>query len=142
MRAWAGHCGPEVDLWLSVQPFEAGGFEAVIKFRENTDSVPRMPWDVAPFDEVPLTRRRRSAPEGERNENSLESSRRRTKRLTRWQCKNIGADHLITFTTRELSNTPGDLWVKWQRLVKGYHSRGRVACRGLCAYTDVHKLRE
>ena len=120
MRAWAGQYGPDVDLYLAVQPFAAGGFEGVIRFREDPGSVPRMPWDVGPFNDVPVTPRRRRAPEGARDENSLESSRRRTKRLIRWHCKNIGADHLITFTTRELSNTPGDLWVKWQRLVKAY----------------------
>lgn len=120
-----GNFGPEVNPWVAVQPFEAGGFEGVIRFREDPSSVPRMPWDPGPYAEVPLTLKRRRAPEGERNENSIESSRRRTKRLIRWQCKNIGADHLITFTTRELSNTPGDLWVKWQRLVKGYrHATG------------------
>ncbi len=120
MRAWAGRCGPEVDYWLAVQPFAAGGFEAVITHREDELSVATLPWDIGPFSEVPAMKRLRSAPDGERDENSLESSRRRTKRMIRWQCKNIGADHLVTFTTRELSNTPGKLWSMWQRLVKAY----------------------
>ena len=94
--------------------------EGVITFREDPASVPRMSWDVGPFNEVPVPPRRRRAPEGERDENSLDSSRRRTKRLVRWHCKNIGTDHLITFTTRELSDTPGDLRGKWQRFVKAY----------------------
>jgi len=113
-------CGPALVYDLVVQPFEAGGFEGVVSLRQDASKMPVLPWDLRDIDEdrFPL---RREEPE-ERDENCIEVSRRRTKKMIRWHCKNIGVDHLLTFTTRELSNTPGELWVKWQRFIKAYRN--------------------
>ncbi|MBE0624772.1 MAG: hypothetical protein IH606_08175 [Burkholderiales bacterium] len=111
-------CGPQLVYDLAVQPFAAGGFEGVVYLHSDKSKMAVLPWDL-PEIEQDRYPRQRSEP-AERDENSIEVSRRRTKRMIRWHCKNIGVDHLLTFTTRELSNTPGDLWVKWQRFIKAY----------------------
>ena len=73
-----------------VQPFTNGGYEVTI-----------CPINLQRIAEAPMRNRRRG-PRLERfgDEESQQKSRYRSKRMVRLRCKEMGADHMLTFTTR------------------------------------------
>src|SRR6185503_7393464 len=63
----------------------------------------------------------RGAATPEDREKNVLRARHRAKRRVRHACKEIGADRLLTLTTREQSNTPESMlkrWQHWLRLVE------------------------
>lgn len=95
-----------------VQEFTGGGFEVVItsiNMQRHSDLasmyIPRGP---------------RTERKGDQD--SIEKSRRRTKRTVRLKCKEMGADHLVTFTTRK-TITRDALKATWGRFTDNvsYH---------------------
>lgn len=77
---------------LKIQPFSDGGYEAVIC------SIPLQ--RHADIQSLNLPRGKRTERKGD--EESIEKSVRRSRRMVRLKCKQAGVDHLMTLTTREI----------------------------------------
>jgi len=93
---------------VRVQPFGAGGYEGSAYFRDR-DAYRHNPLGITkPRDE-------KRDPEKIREKNAM-----RAKRRVRWLCREIGADTLVTFTTREIENDRADLMRRFARFVRRY----------------------
>lgn len=99
---------------LTVQPFTGGGYEATVKLVDAQKIAERR----CLFQE----RRRRTRKEREEQDGrNVLRARKRAKKKVRHLCKEMGADRILTLTTREQSNTPEqmlDRWQRWLRLVE------------------------
>lgn len=101
-----------VHFRAKVQEFSSGGFEVVItsvNLQRHSDMA-----------SMYLTRGPRTERKGDQE--SVEKSRRRTKRMVRLKCKEMCADHLVTFTTRQTISRD-DLKGTWARFTDNvsYH---------------------
>jgi hypothetical protein len=96
-----------------IQEFSGGGFEVVI-----TSINMQRHADLAAMH---LPRGPRTERKGDHE--SIEKARRRAKRMVRLKCKEMGADHLITFTTRQMKNTRDELKAAWAKFTDNvsYH---------------------
>ncbi len=90
-----------------VQDFQPGGFEVVVSKIDigHLSFLKSLPRHRGPR----VTRRG--------TELSIEASCRRAKRQVRYLVKNIGADHLMTLTTRQDENTVAQLAEWWSKFV-------------------------
>lgn len=88
-----------------VQEFSAGGYEVTIA-----------PLNLARIADQAMRNRRRGArTEQVGDEESQEKSRLRTKRTVRLRCKEMGADHLLTLTTRKTIGLHDLYHVHWKK---------------------------
>lgn len=96
-----------------VQAFSTGGFETVI----TAINMQRLA-DIAM-----LKRPRGKRTERKGDDESLEKSRRRTKKTVRFKCKELGVDHLVTLTTRKETLTRDELQASFGRFTDrvSYH---------------------
>jgi len=81
---------------LKVQPFTAGGFEAVVKL-VDVEQVARL----KEFQELGILKKPRTERPPEEREEAILSAKRRAKQMVRYKCKEMGANRLLTLTTRE-----------------------------------------
>lgn len=81
---------------LKVQPFSAGGFEAVVKL-VDVEQVARL----KESQELGILKKPRTERPPEEREESILSSKRRAKQTVRYKCKEMGANRLLTLTTRD-----------------------------------------
>lgn len=81
---------------LKVQPFSAGGYEAVVKL-VDVEQVARL----KESQELGLLKKPRTERPPEERQESILSSKRRAKQMVRYKCKEMGANRLLTLTTRE-----------------------------------------
>lgn len=81
---------------LKVQPFSAGGYEAVVKL-VDVEQVARL----KEFQELGLLKKPRTERPIEEREEAILSAKRRAKQMVRYKCKEMGANRLLTLTTRE-----------------------------------------
>lgn len=102
---------------MRIQPFESGGFEASIN-KVDLARVHSLVDELAPV----RTPGRREEP-GERDPESILRSARRAKQKVRYISRNLGLDHLWTFTTRQDSNTRDFMARAWKRFCGKYHRR-------------------
>lgn len=86
--------------------FEAGGFELSVR---RVDVQKRIEWGM---DGVRPLRGARK-PINQRSEMDKERAVRRARQKVRVLCRQIGCRYLVTFTTREESNTPEELAGRW-----------------------------
>jgi hypothetical protein len=107
-----------VERWhflATVQAFSRGGYEVTARRVDAQQIAERR--CLAP--RTVVRQRSEAAPEA-RDEN-IRRARFRAKRRVRHNCKQIGADRLLTLTTREQSSTPESMlqrWQHWLRLVE------------------------
>ena len=101
-----------VHFRAKVQEFSGGGYEAVI-----TSVNMQRHSDMAAMH---LVRGPRLERKGDKE--SIEKSMRRSKRSVRLKCKEMGADHLVTFTTRD-TTTRDILKARWAKFTDNvaYH---------------------
>jgi len=99
---------PEAEFAVRVQPFTRGGYEGTAYFRTR-DVYRHNPLGVQRF--VPRVKN----PEQKKVENA-----NRARRRVRWLCREIGADHLVTLTTREASNDRASMMRRFERFVREY----------------------
>jgi hypothetical protein len=106
-----------------VQEFSSGGFEVVI-----TPINLQRHSDLSAF---PSPRGVRSERKG--GQESIDKARRRARRMVRLKCKEMGADHLITFTTRA-TITRDELKAAWARFTDNvsYHLGRKFAYVCVC----------
>lgn len=102
----------------TVYGFDAGGFETTVRVV-----------DLQAMVDAKMRPRGKRKPVDERNETDMLRSVARAKKMLRHAVKQIGADHLLTLTTREQKNTPEDLAVKLKRFVRGYRQASGEAFR-------------
>ena len=81
---------------LKVQPFTAGGFEAVVKL-VDVEQVARL----KESQELGILKKPRTERPPEEREEAILSAKRRAKQMVRYKCKEMGANRLLTLTTRE-----------------------------------------
>jgi hypothetical protein len=81
---------------LKVQPFSAGGYEAVVKL-VDVEQVARL----NESQELGLLKKPRAERPPEEREEAILSAKRRAKQMVRYKCKEMGANRLLTLTTRE-----------------------------------------
>jgi hypothetical protein len=81
---------------LKVQPFSSGGYEAVVKL-VDVEQVARL----KESQELGILKKPRTERPPEEREESILSSKRRAKQTVRYKCKEMGANRLLTLTTRE-----------------------------------------
>ena len=81
---------------LKVQPFSAGGFEAVVKL-VDVEQVARL----KESQELGILKKPRTERPPEEREEAILSAKRRAKQMVRYKCKEMGANRLLTLTTRE-----------------------------------------
>lgn len=81
---------------LKVQPFSAGGYEATVKL-VDVERVARL----NEFNELGLLRKPRKERPPEEREEAIQSAKRRAKQTVRYKCKEMGANRLLTLTTRQ-----------------------------------------
>jgi hypothetical protein len=62
--------------------------------------------------------RGRRKPFEERRQEDKDRAVKRARRNVRWACRQIGATHLMTLTTRQDRNSPEELAVWWKRFVR------------------------
>lgn len=107
-----------------IQEFSGGGFEVVI-----TSINMQRHADMAAMH---LPRGARTERKGDHE--SIERARRRAKRMVRLKCKEMGADHLITFTTREMENTREQMKDAWARFTDAvsYHMKRKFEYVCVC----------
>lgn len=101
-----------------IQEFTTGGFEVVI----NSINLQRH------ADRAALCIPRGKRTERKGDEESIEKARRRAKRMVRLKCKEMGADHLLTFTTRK-TITREELKAAWGKLCDNvsYHLKHKFS---------------
>lgn len=93
----------------SVQAFSGGGFEVTAKLVDAQKIAERRCLAA------PARRRGLVDADSERHRANVLRARQRAKRRVRHVCKEMGADRLLTLTTRELRNSPEEMLAKWQR---------------------------
>jgi len=93
----------------SVQAFSRGGYEVTARLVDAQQMAERRCLAPRPRFRLPRTL---SAGEVEQN---LFRARRRAKRKVRHTCREMGADRLLTLTTREQASTPESMLDRWQR---------------------------
>lgn len=81
---------------LKVQPFSAGGYEAVVKL-VDVEQVARL----KESQELGILKKPRTERPPEEREDAILSAKRRAKQMVRYKCKEMGANRLLTLTTRE-----------------------------------------
>lgn len=94
-----------------IQPFSAGGFEATIKL-VDVEQVARL----KESQELGIVRKPRKERPPEEREEAILSSKRRAKQMVRYKCKEMGANRLLTLTTRE-TLSPDALLVCFQKFL-------------------------
>lgn len=109
---------------VKIQEFSGGGFETVItaiNMQRHADMAA-----------MHLPRGARTERKGDHE--SIERARRRARRMVRLKCKEMGADHLITFTTRELENTRDQMRAAWSRFTDAvsYHMKRKFEYVCVC----------
>lgn len=92
-----------------IQPFSEGGFEGVC-YQRSLDM-----WRHNPLQLV-RGRARLARDKAE----VVEDSARRARRRVRWLTREIGADHLLTLTTREAKNDPVQILRRFERFAELY----------------------
>jgi len=95
----------------SVQAFSRGGYEVVIRMvdaQKMAEQSCLAPWP----------RSRVERPEDDRDSRDIARAQQRAKKRVRHTVKEMGADRIVTLTTREMENTPEELLQKWQRWLK------------------------
>lgn len=95
----------------SVQAFSRGGFEVVVRMQDAQKMAEQR--FLASGRGV-----RRPRPEGEQDRRNIQRAQWRAKKRVRHTVKEIGADRILTLTTRESENTPEELLDRWQRWLK------------------------
>lgn len=106
-----------------VQEFESGGFEVVItaiNLQRHADlAAMRLP-------RGPRTERKGG-------QESIDKARRRARRMVRLKCKEMGADHLITYTTRATISRE-ELKAAWARFTDNvaYHLKRKFSYVCVC----------
>lgn len=112
------NCPVYVDRYhyrASVQAFSGGGFEVTVKCVDAQQQAERKLLSRPPrfdfYTESEADRARKAA------ENALRA-KRRAKTRVRHVCKEMGADRLLTLTTREASNSPEVMLERWQRFCR------------------------
>lgn len=108
---------------LKVQEFSKGGFEAVIScigMQKHSDDA---------------SERRRGGSRTVRqgDEKSMQKAKNRAKRTVRLKCKEMGADHLVTFTTRAILSRSElvKAWSKFADLIS-YHFKRKFEYVCVC----------
>lgn len=96
---------------LKVQPFSAGGYEAVVKL-VDVEQVARL----KESQELGILKKPRTERPPEEREEAIISAKRRAKQMVRFKCKEMGANRLLTLTTRE-TLTPDVLLVRFQKFL-------------------------
>ena len=96
---------------LKVQPFSAGGYEAVVKL-VDVEQVARL----KESQELGILKKPRTERPPEEREEAIISAKRRAKQMVRFKCKEMGANRLLTLTTRE-TLTPDVLLVCFQKFL-------------------------
>lgn len=96
-------------LLASVRGFDTGGFEMTVRTV-----------DLQALIDAKARPRGHRKPVDERSMADVIRSVQRAKRQVRHAVKQIGADHLLTLSTRELVNTPESLAAKWKAWVRRY----------------------
>lgn len=91
-----------------VQPFGRGGYEGSCYWRVR-DSYRTNPMGL-----------RSLTPRVKPKEQKLTENANRARKRVRWLCREIAADHLVTFTTREVSNSRAAMMKRFERFVRGY----------------------
>lgn len=91
-----------------VQPFGRGGYEGSCYFRV-LDSYRANPLGL-----------RSAVPRVKSKEDKEIENANRARRRVRWLCREIAADHLVTLTTRESSNSRPELMKRFERFVREY----------------------
>lgn len=81
---------------LKVQPFSSGGYEAVVKL-VDVEQVARL----KESQELGIVKKPRTERPPEEREEAILSAKRRAKQMVRYKCKEMGANRLLTLTTRE-----------------------------------------
>lgn len=81
---------------LKVQPFSSGGYEAVVKL-VDVEQVARL----KESQELGIVKKPRAERPPEEREEAILSAKRRAKQMVRYKCKEMGANRLLTLTTRE-----------------------------------------
>lgn len=100
----------ERDHYLcTVHGFDAGGFEAVV--REV---------DVQAMVDARMRPRGLRKPVEQRDGRDMVRAVARARKTIRHAVKMIGANHLLTMTTRENENTPEGLACQWKKFVRSY----------------------
>lgn len=94
---------------VTVHGFSVGGFEATVKSVNLQAMIERQ-----------MRPRGQRRPVEDRDMADVVSSVQRSKSMVRRLVKEIGADHLLTLTTRESSNTPESLAARWKAFVRRY----------------------
>ncbi|MDP1718711.1 MAG: hypothetical protein Q8L40_11610 [Burkholderiales bacterium] len=100
----------------TVHGFGAGGFEASI--REV---------DLQALVNARMRPRGARKPESDRDPRDVVRSVARSRKTIRHCVKTIGADHMLTLTTREDENSPESLMVRFKRFVRAYRSFSKDA---------------
>jgi hypothetical protein len=95
----------------SVQAFSRGGYEVVIRMVDAQKMAEQRCL-------VPWPRSRLARPEDDRDSRDIARAQQRAKKKVRHTVKEMGADRIVTLTTRESENTPEELLQKWQRWLK------------------------
>ena len=96
----------------SVQAFSQGGYEATIKLVDVEKVAAARDAQEYGF----LRGKRLPRPEEQRNESDIERAAQRARKTVRHKCKEMGADRLLTLTTREVL-TVEELLKAWQRFL-------------------------
>lgn len=96
---------------LKVQPFSAGGYEAVVKL-VDVEQVARL----KESQELGILKKPRTERPPEEREEAILSAKRRAKQMVRYKCKEMGANRLLTLTTRQ-TLTPDVLLVRFQKFL-------------------------
>lgn len=81
---------------LKVQPFSSGGYEAVVKL-VDVEQVARL----KESQELGVVKKPRTERPLEEREEAILSAKRRAKQTVRYKCKEMGANRLLTLTTRQ-----------------------------------------
>lgn len=97
-------------LECKIVGFERGGFELSCR---TVDVQERIDREMRPRG-VPAARK----PIEQRSEVDKERAQRRARRMVRWACRQIGAQYLLTLTTRQSENTPEELAEQWKRFCR------------------------
>lgn len=81
---------------LKVQPFSSGGYEAVVKL-VDVEQVARL----KESQQLGILKKTRTERPPEEREDAILSAKRRAKQMVRYKCKEMGANRLLTLTTRQ-----------------------------------------
>lgn len=117
---------------LSIQPFRAGGYEATLRRVDLQQAADRAA--------VPRNYGQR-VPQGERSEDSINSSRQRAKSMVRKRVKDMGGNRLCTLTVRQSDSlgymSPDDWQVAFAKFVRLLRRAGLLS--DYVAVMELHK---